>query len=315
MKILASSVIRSTHRGESHGGIFLINTETKEKELVVDWDDPTIDFSSGGGDRGIRGMSFYGDYLYAAGANSILVFDRNFKLTEKYNHYLMDGTHEIFIQDNLIYNISNCFDAILIFDLEKKEWTEGFQHIKGRRPEFFNPQCDIISRADTLHLDSVSVKDDWIWYAGSTTEFLYGINRITREFVEIPLCYKNTHNAQFWKDGIVFNRSLESDTVYQIPANNGKIYEVDWKIEQRWRTPIFPKDQLKNAHLPADHARSEYTRGMVLGKTSSGEDSVIIGTSPATVHEFVLGEDEPINTINLTNDLRNSMCGICEYKW
>jgi len=67
--ILASSVIRSTHRGDSHGGIYRVNMETDEQTQMLDWNNPDIDWKGRGGDRGIRGLAFYGHTLYAVAGN------------------------------------------------------------------------------------------------------------------------------------------------------------------------------------------------------------------------------------------------------
>ena len=299
MKILASSVIRSTHRGDSHGGLYVIDTTISKTEQVLDWafEDIRWDLNLGG-DRGLRGLIFHNDLLYAAGARHLFIFNKNFELVDQYTHPLLDGTHELAIEDDKIFNISNYYDSILVFDIITKQWLGGFQHQIGRHPIKFD--C-MLSQSDSMHLDTVSVKDGIVWYAGSTTEYLYGTNWASMETVHpIKLCFRNTHNANFWKDGIVFNRSLESDTIYQVGDT----------LQQRWPTPVFDKSKLTNSGLPADHARTEYTRGMVLG-----EDSICIGTSPACVHEFELGRDEPISTTRLTCDIRNSICGMTQYQW
>jgi len=301
MKVLASSVIRSTHRGDSHGGLYIVDTDNQTYEQVLDWDYEGIRWEGGGGDRGLRGLIFHNNLLYAAGSNEIFVFNKDFQLIDQYTHPLLDGTHELTIDNDVIYNISNCYDSILAFDIKSREWIWGVQHIKHRMPQCFDIRGTNLQRADTLHLDSISVKNGWLYYAGSTTEHLYGIHPVTNITMEPTLLYhKNTHNAQFWKDGIVFNRSLESDTCYQVGN----------ELIQHWPTPLCDRSLLTNAGLTADHARAEYTRGMVLG-----ENSICVGSSPACVHEFVLGRKEPISTTRLTYDIRNSICGMTRYPW
>jgi hypothetical protein len=302
MKVLASSVIRSTHRGDSHGGLYIVDTDRGTYEQVLSWDYEKIRWEGKGGDRGLRGLIFHKDRLFAAGANELFEFNKDFELIDQHTHPLLDGTHELAIHNDCIYNISNCYDAILCFDLASKQWTTGFQHIKTRMPIVFNLYDNPpIPRVDTLHLDSVTIRDDWLYYAGSTTEHLYGIHIITGMSAEpILLYHKNTHNAQFWKDGIVFNRSLESDTCYQVGNN----------LVRHWPTPKCDRSLITNAGLPADHARAEYTRGMVVG-----EHSLCIGTSPACIHEFILSREAPISTVRLTHDIRNSICGMTKYEW
>ena len=95
-------------------------------------------------------------------------------------------------------------------------------------------------------------------------------------------------------DGLVFNRSVESDTCYQV--GNGLV--------KRWKTPLFPKP-IKHIS-PDDHARVGYTRGMILTK-----DHVIVGTSPGSVHVFSLDSNIPVRSVYLSDDVRNSVCGMC----
>ena len=40
--IIASSVVRGSQQGESHGGIYLVDFQKQEANLVVDWDDSGI---------------------------------------------------------------------------------------------------------------------------------------------------------------------------------------------------------------------------------------------------------------------------------
>ncbi len=42
--VLASSVIRSTHRGDSHGGVYRVNLETEKITQILDWNNPDINW-------------------------------------------------------------------------------------------------------------------------------------------------------------------------------------------------------------------------------------------------------------------------------
>ena len=317
-KILVSSVIRSTQRGDSHGGLYVVDLEKGTHEQVLDWKYPHISWDSGGGDRGLRGLKFYNGELYAAGSRAIFVFDENYELVRQYRHNLLVGTHEIFIYQDHLFVIANAYDLILVFDLKNQIWPQAFQHILNGRISFLNPETPqvpeidangdvirdendplqakwhMIEESDTMHLDSVSVYGGWVFYAGSTTEYIYALNLANKQAIQQPLYFKNTHNAQPWKDGIIFNRSLESDTCYQVGMD----------LVQHWQTPSFPNN-IENFSYN-DHAKVGYTRGMVLTK-----DHVIVGTSPASVHVFEVGNSQPVQSVNLTNDVRNSVCGMC----
>jgi hypothetical protein len=297
--VIASSVIRSTRRGESHGGLYVVDFNDGSIEQKLDWNYPNIRWDSGGGDRGLRGIIFHNDLLYTAGATSLFVFNKQFELVEQYTCPTYDGSHELFLYNNKIYSISNQYDAILIFDLDKKDWTLGYQHIIGRKPIMFDPYNTDLQRSDSLHLDSITVKNDIMYYAGSTTKYLYALNINTLELIAYYLVHPNTHNAQLWKDGIIFNRSMESDTTYQIED----------KIAYKWHTPMMLKDKVTHIDF-SDYARTEYTRGMVVY-----EDFICIGTSPATVHMLSLKSVEPQKSATISTDIRNSICGMSHYPW
>ena len=46
--LIATSVVRGSNQGESHGGIYLINLETEEILNPVDWDKIDIDWQGRG---------------------------------------------------------------------------------------------------------------------------------------------------------------------------------------------------------------------------------------------------------------------------
>ena len=55
--LIATSVVRGSNQGESHGGIYLINTDTDEILQPVDWNRMDIDWQGRGWDRGLRGIA------------------------------------------------------------------------------------------------------------------------------------------------------------------------------------------------------------------------------------------------------------------
>ena len=317
-KILVSSVVRATNRGDCHGGLYIVDMEKGTSEQVLDWNYPHISWDSGGGDRGLRGLKFYNGELYAAGARALFVFDENYKLVRQHRTNLLVGTHETFIYDDQLFVIANVYDSILVFSLKERKWGVAMHHVLNGPITIIDPEMpqvpefdengaptpdendplmakwSMIKESDTLHLDSVSVYNDWMFYAGSTTEHIYAMNLKNNQCIQQPLVHPDTHNAQPWKDGIVFNRSIESETCYQVQD----------ALVKTWRTPPHPNRITNFSHQ--DHARVGYTRGMVLTK-----DYVIVGTSPASVHMFSMDSDLPIQSVHLSDDVRNSVCGMC----
>lgn len=317
-KILVSSVVRATNKGDCHGGLYIVDMEKGTSEQVLDWNYPHISWDSGGGDRGLRGLQFYEGELYAAGSRALFVFDKNYELVRQYRTNMLVGTHETFLSNDLLFCIANVYDSILVFNLKEKVWGLGAQHILNGPVVLIDPESpqvpefdergqimvdendpemakwSMVEESDTMHLDSVSVYNDWMFYAGSTTENLYALNLNTNQCIQQRLVHPDTHNAQPWRDGIVFNRSIESETCYQ----------EEGKLVKTWKTPAHPNQITNFSH--SDHARVGYTRGMVLTK-----DYVIVGTSPASVHMFSTDSESPVQSVHLSDDVRNSVCCMC----
>ena len=65
-RVLASSVVRGAQFGESHGGLYLVDLHTGSAEPKLDWSRADIDFQGRGGDRGLRGIAFYGERILVA---------------------------------------------------------------------------------------------------------------------------------------------------------------------------------------------------------------------------------------------------------
>ena len=87
--VLATSVVRSTHEGESHGGIYLVDLGMGSFEEVVRWDYGAISWEGRGSERGLRGVSFYGNHVLVAASDELLVYDRDFEIIDSFrNPYL-----------------------------------------------------------------------------------------------------------------------------------------------------------------------------------------------------------------------------------
>jgi hypothetical protein len=56
-KLIATSVVRGGHQGESHGGVYLVDFDDQSNQQVIDWDTADIDWQGRGWDRGLRGIT------------------------------------------------------------------------------------------------------------------------------------------------------------------------------------------------------------------------------------------------------------------
>ena len=78
-KLIATSVVRGSQQGESHGGVFTIDFEQQEAAQRVDWNTDDIDWEGRGADRGLRGIAFDGDDIYIAASDELFVYDLVFR--------------------------------------------------------------------------------------------------------------------------------------------------------------------------------------------------------------------------------------------
>ena len=72
-KLLATSVIRGSEQGDSHGGAYLVDFDKRTVEQVLDWNTPDIDWTGRGWDRGLRGVAFAGDDVYIAASDELFI--------------------------------------------------------------------------------------------------------------------------------------------------------------------------------------------------------------------------------------------------
>mgnify|MGYP007118311764 CR=1 FL=1 len=79
-RLIASSVVRGIQQGESHGGVYLVDTQRNSFEQVIDWNTPDIDWQGRGWDRGLRGISFDGAQVFMAASNELFVYSPDFTL-------------------------------------------------------------------------------------------------------------------------------------------------------------------------------------------------------------------------------------------
>ncbi len=93
-KVIASTVVRSAHQGESHGGVYLIDLETGSVEQTIDYNDRSISWEGRGGPRGLRGIAFYGDEIYLAASDEVFVYSKDFRLVGSIQNEYLDHCHE-----------------------------------------------------------------------------------------------------------------------------------------------------------------------------------------------------------------------------
>ena len=313
-KVLCTSVIRSSHVGDSHGGIYLVDLETGTHEQKLDWNDGSIDWAGRGGDRGLRGIAFDGDDIYIAASDEIFVFDRAFKIVRSIRNRYLKHCHEIQIADGKLYLTATAYDSILVYDLAARRFVAGYC-IRNPVPDDAMPATLKFGAfdpeeskgpvpGDTLHINSVSVANGIINLCGVRLSQLITIGpKGPGVYATLPAW---THNARPFRGGVLANVSA-FDCIGWLDSGG--------VLLRRFPIPRFPDHELVHGDVPGDHARQAFGRGLCVieSRSTNGAESgglVIGGSSPASVTAYRLDSGELLKTVTLTRDVRNTVHGL-----
>jgi hypothetical protein len=310
-KVLATSVIRSTFQGESHGGVYLIDLRSGDREQVVDWDDPAISWEGRGADRGLRGIAFYDEQVFIAASDEIFVYDQGFKIIDSFKNSYLKHCHEVYRAGDMLWLTSTGFDSVLGFDLKAGRFSIG-HHLTRRYPNRVAKRLRLLPRysvrsfdpegaAGPQPVDSVHVNNVWVLEKSSVLLSGTGLRHMLRiadgrihRFARVPA---GTHNAQPFRAGLLANHTARNHIAY---INRGGLVSKSFPIE-----PYRDVD-LVHSSLPTDHARQAFGRGLCTWKGQL----VIGGSSPATVSAFDFNSGECIARVTISMDIRNAIHGL-----
>jgi hypothetical protein len=309
-RVVASSVIRSAHQGESHGGVYLVDLASGEAEQVIDWDDSSISWEGRGADRGLRGIAFHGDEVYLAASDEIFAYDRDFRLLRSFRNAYLKHCHEICIAGGRLYATSTGFDSLLEYDLAEREWVRGYtlrfgelQRIGKRlgltpRPPLrsFDPRRDGGPvPGDSAHINSVSWRDGAVYVCGTRLRRLLVLEEgRLRSHASVP---PGTHNAQPYGEHVLVNHTA---------SNRICVLDRRAKVVDSYAIPTYAEDELVNAELDRSLARQGFGRGLALLPGGL----LVGGSSPATISVYRPGSELPLRSVNLTMDVRNAIHGL-----
>jgi hypothetical protein len=313
--VIASTVVRSAHHGESHGGVYIIDLETGLVEQVVDYNDPSISWEGRGGPRGLRGIGFYKDEVYLAASDEIFVYSKDFRLVGSIRNKYLEHCHETYIIGDTLYITSTGRDSVLEYDLRTRSFMKGyyirFRGLKryrnmlgfreranfGPMPRLrtFDPNSDEgPASSNTCHLNSVFYDKSVVFVSGTRCAHLLAINdsKLSSHF-RIPY---GTHNARPFGEGVLMNDTRNDSVSYL--DRRGEI--LSFSIQR------YDEREILHAHLPQDHARQAFGRGLCI----LGGGLIAGGSSPATVSVYDLNTSKVVKSVNLTMDVRNTVHGL-----
>jgi hypothetical protein len=300
LKLLTTSVVRGSHQGESHGGAYLIDLDTREVRQVLDWNDAGIDWQGRGWDRGLRGIAFDGETVYIAASDELFAYSTDFRRLGSWRNPYLKHCHEIAVWERRLFLASTGFDAVLGFDLDRKEF-DWAMHVVTRQFRFqargFDPRKDEGPlMLNKLHLNNVHPSKGGLYLSGLKTGGMLLFNgREVQMAVELP---PGTHNARPFRDGVLFN-----DT----EANALRYAGRDGSEDRAMSAPTYPVESLLNREMDQSGlARQGFARGLAV----LSDTLVAGGSSPSTVTIYDLARNARALSVNLTMDVRNAIHGL-----
>jgi hypothetical protein len=297
-KIIVSTVVRGARRGESHGGLYVVDVQSNKVQQTLDWRKADISWEGRGGDRGLRGIAVGGDRIYVAASDELLVFTSKFERVGSFRNRYLKRCHEVCLHRGLLFLTSTSFDSLLVFDTKSHQFVAGLNLRRGPsgfRAMTFDPNLEGGPKpVITLHLNSVYADDDGIYLAGRSLNALVRV--LDNEVSSVARLPLNTHNARPFSRGLLFNDTAEDQLCW---VGDSDVVAFD-----------LPRFEVKKlTHTDFDDpalARQGFGRGLCLVS-----DSIVAGgSSPSTISLYDLDRRERVKSINLTMDVRNTVHGM-----
>ncbi len=307
--LIASSVIRSSCKGNSHGGIYLIDLNNETYKQVLDWNDGSISWEGRGGDRGLKGIVLYDDKIYIAASNEIFIFDKEFNILKSFRNQYLRHCHETYVSGNILYLTSTHFNSILEFDLIKEKFIKGYliryslplpMFLSRRLPLFkmsiFDPNlANGPEGGDVFHINNVHVKDNTIYLSGTKLGFMLMIkDGKLKIYSKIPFV---SHNAQPFQNGIIMNSTAEEAVSF---------FDLKGNLLKSFPVKRYDPSVLTHTELPDETACQAFGRGYC----NLGNGYIAAGSSPANVSIYDFNNERIVKNITLTMDIRNAIHGL-----
>ncbi len=299
-KLVVTSVVRGGKRGNSNGGVYIVDFEKQEAEQHIDWGTSEAEVLGSGGERGLRGIAFNGDDIYIASGDSLFRYDRSFKIKTSSKNHNLDNCHEICRYEQTIFLTSTGFDSLLAFDLDEMKFVWGF-HLQRQYDQWaghtFDPRSNMGPRAvNDFHINMVHVDSTGIYFSGLRTNALLQLSSKMEvsEFCSLPA---GAHNARPYREGLVFNDTV-SDCVRYV-GRDGR--------NTAFKIATYDEADIEFAGIDDSRvARQGFGRGLC----PVGDRFVAGGSSPSTISLYDLESNQKVGFVNLTMDIRNAIHGL-----
>ncbi len=300
IKLITTFAVRGSQQGESHGGACIVDIEGQDVRQVLDWDTTNIDWRGHGWDRGLRGVAIDGETVYIVASDELFAFTPDFELIGSWRNDYLKHAHEMSIFERKLYISSTGYDSVLAFDLDDRRFSWAL-HIDIDRFDFKGATYDPMGDEgpllmDKLHLNNVHANDNGMYISGAKSGGMLHFNGDALYMAAtLP---QGTHNAQPWRDGVLFNDS-ESDAV-RYASRSG---EEDRAV----KVPQYDPADIETMSIDdSGAARQGFARGLC----AINDRIVAAGSSPSTISVHDLQESRTLLSVNSSKDIRNSIHSI-----
>ena len=299
-KLVATSVVRGSEKGQSHGGVYLIDFAEQRVEQKIDWNTGDIDFAGRGWDRVLRGIEFTDDAIWIAASDELFCYSPDFQLIDSYRNDYLRHCHEICRRDNLLFLTSTGFDSILAFDLNQRAFVWGL-YLSKNGQDWVGQAFDPRTRGgpafvNSYHLNMVRVDQDGVSFSGLNTQALLALSSdlSVSEICSLP---RGCHNAMPHQEGILLNDTA-ADVVRYVPRSADQVAVP---------VPTFPAEELEFKGVDDSRiARQGFGRGLCV----INDRLIAAGSSPSTVSIIDIAAGKRLTAVNLTMDIRNAIHGL-----
>ena len=298
--LIATSVVRGSEQGQSHGGVYIIDPARQAVHQVIDWNTADIDWQGRGWDRGLRGVAFYEGEVYIAASDELFVYDQQLRKLRSFRNRYLKHCHEICVFQHRLYLTSTGFDSILAFDLVEQTFTWGLHSAKVDGSWYahrFDPKTAAgPPPRNKLHINIVDCNDEGLSFAGLRTRGIISLAPDAKLLPQVELP-EGIHNARLVRGGVLFN-----DT----HANYLRFVTRDG-TERRFPFPTYDENAMDFAGADDSKiARQGFGRGLCV----IDERLVAAGSSPSTVTVFDIASGQVVFSVNFSMDIRNAIHGL-----
>ncbi|MGI9287959.1 MAG: hypothetical protein ACR2P1_21415 [Pseudomonadales bacterium] len=299
-KLIASSVVRGSEKGQSHGGIYTIDFARQSVDQHIDWNKGDIDFSGRGWDRGLRGIEFSETEVFIAASDELFCYNPQFELIASYTNPYLRHCHEVSRRDNTLFLSSTGYDSLLAFDLVSRTFIWGVYLSRNGREwvaQAFDPRAEGgPPLSNNYHINMVHVVSSGIFCSGLHTKALLQLNA-EMQVSEVCNLPAGTHNAQPFNGGVLFN-DTNSDVVRYVSRDG---------TQRALSIPRYDIEDIEFTGVDDSRiARQAFGRGLC----AINERYIAAGSSPSTVSLYDLQVGERIAAVNLSMDIRNAIHGL-----